>query len=62
MLDGTSRKLETAFTEIFAEFRQRYLLTFSPDRMSSPGWHKLEVRVKRRGVNVRARSGYFVGR
>ena len=62
VLDGTSRKLETAFTQILDEFRQRYLLTFSPDRMSSPGWHKLEVRVKRRGVTVKARSGYFVGR
>ena len=61
VLDGTSRTLETAFTEIRDEFRQRYLLTFSPDRMPSPGWHKLEVRVKRRGVTVKARSGYFVG-
>ncbi len=60
VLDGTSRRLETAFTEILDEFRQRYLLTFSPDRMSSPGWHKLDVRVKRRGVTVKARSGYFV--
>ena len=60
VLDGTSRKLETAFTEILDEFRQRYLLTFSPDRTSSRGWHKLEVRVKRRGVSVKARSGYFV--
>ena len=40
----------------------RYPLTFSPDRMPSPGWHKLEVRVKRRGPTVKARSGYFVGR
>jgi Ca-activated chloride channel family protein len=60
VLDGTSRKLETAFTAILDEFRQRYLLTFSPDRMPSPGWHKLEVRVKRRGVTVKTRSGYFV--
>ena len=60
VLDGTSRKLETTFTDILDEFRQRYLLTFSPDRMSSPGWHKLDVRVKRRGITVKARSGYFV--
>jgi Ca-activated chloride channel homolog len=60
VLDGRSRTLETAFTEILDEFRQRYLLTFSPDRTSSPGWHKLEVRVNRRGVTVKARSGYFV--
>jgi VWFA-related protein len=60
VLDGTSRNLETTFTDILDEFRQRYLLTFSPDRTSSPGWHTLEVRVKRRGVAVKARSGYFV--
>jgi VWFA-related protein len=60
VLDGTSRRLETAFTQILDEFRQRYLLTFSPDRMSSPGWHELQVRVKRRGVTVKARPGYLV--
>ena len=35
-------------------------MALRPDRTSSPGWHKLEVRVKRRGVTLKARSGYFV--
>jgi Ca-activated chloride channel family protein len=62
VLDGRSRTLETAFAEILTEFRQRYLLTFTPDRRPSTGWHKLEVRAKRRGVTIKARSGYFVPR
>lgn len=60
VLDGRSSRLESAFTDVLNEFRQRYLLTFSPERTSTPGWHRLDVRVKRRGVTVRARSGYFV--
>jgi VWFA-related protein len=60
VLDATSRKLETAFTDVLAEFRQRYLLTFSPDKEPASGWHAIDVRVKRRGATVKARRGYFV--
>jgi hypothetical protein len=60
VFDGSSTKLETAFTRVLDEFRQRYLLTFSPATDSAPGWHHLDVRVKRRGVTVKARAGYFV--
>ena len=60
ILDGRSSRLDTAFTEVLNAFRQRYLLTFSPTQTASPGWHRLDVRVKRRGATVRARRGYFV--
>jgi VWFA-related protein len=60
VLDGSSTKLETAFTDVLNEFRQRYLLTFSPATASVPGWHRLDVRVKRRGATVKTRAGYFV--
>ena len=36
-------------------------LAFTPSTTSAPGWHRLEVRVKRRGTTVKARPGYFVG-
>lgn len=52
-------RLEQAFVQILEEFRQRYLLSYSPAAGAKPGWHKIEVRVKRRGVTVRARPGYF---
>lgn len=60
VLDGSSTRLQRAFTEVLDEFRQRYLLTFSPAAASAPGWHRLDVRVKRRGAAVKARAGYFV--
>lgn len=52
-------RLEQAFVQILEEFRQRYLLSYSPAAGAKPGWHKIEVSVKRRGVTVRARPGYF---
>ena len=52
-------RLEAAFVEILEEFRQRYLLSYSPAGVTKPGWHKIEVKVKRRGVTAKARPGYF---
>lgn len=60
VLDGSSTKLQSAFTDVLNEFRQRYLLTFSPATASAPGWHRLDVRVTRRGATVKTRPGYFV--
>ena len=40
-------------------FRQRYLLSFVPRDVGRGGWHTLKVRVKRPGVTVKARTGYF---
>ena len=50
------------FVSVLEEFRHRYLLSFSPGGVSTDGWHRLEVRVKRRGVTVKARPGYLAGR
>ena len=52
-------RLEATFVQILEEFRQRYLLSYSPAGVTKPGWHKIEVRVKRRGVTAKARPGYF---
>jgi len=54
----SNERLEAAFVQILDEFRQRYLLSYSPTGVSKPGWHKIEVRVKRRGVTAKARPGY----
>lgn len=56
---SSNDRLEQTFVQILEEFRQRYLLSYSPAAGAKPGWHKIEVRVKRRGVTVRARPGYF---
>jgi hypothetical protein len=40
------------------EFRSSYVLYFTPRGVERSGAHTLEVRVKRPGVDVRARRGY----
>jgi len=54
-----SKNLPAMFLEILDEFRRRYLVTYTPTGVAESGWHKLDVRVKRRGVHVRARPGYI---
>jgi Ca-activated chloride channel family protein len=55
----SSEKLEAAFVEILQEFRLRYLLTYTPRGVETPGWHRLDVRVKTRKATVKARPGYL---
>jgi len=55
-----NRRLGEVFTQILGEYRQRYIITFTPEGVAGgSGWHALSVRVKRRGASVRARSGYW---
>ena len=53
--------LRRTFTEVLAEFRQRYVLTYVPAGTSGAGWHTLEVKLRGRSGEVRARRGYFAG-
>jgi VWFA-related protein len=56
--------LEGVFATIVKEFRQRYLLSFTPASAGKTGWHRLEVRIagsKGRNTKVRARQGYVAG-
>jgi VWFA-related protein len=53
--------LESTFRTIVDEFRHRYLVSYTPRGVTKDGWHRLDVRVKRRGVTVKARSGYLAG-
>ena len=51
--------LKKVFSAILKEFRQRYVLAFTPKGVATGnGWHTLEVKVKRPGTTVRARSRY----
>jgi Ca-activated chloride channel family protein len=56
-----SDRLTTRFGAILDEFRQRYLLTYTPQGVEHAGWHRLEVRVKHRRARVQARPGYLAG-
>ncbi len=52
-----TENLESIFVNILQEFRQRYLVSYTPTGVAASGWHKLDVRVKRGGT-VKARPGY----
>ena len=49
-----------AFRTIFDDFRQSYVLRYSPDKVSSKGWHAIAVQVPNvKDAIVRARQGYY---
>ncbi|HEX6464314.1 MAG TPA: VWA domain-containing protein [Vicinamibacterales bacterium] len=54
----SSAELSTTFRRILQEFRSRYILTYSPTGVRAGGFHAIDIRVKRRGLVVRARPGY----
>lgn len=53
--------LRAVFLKVLEEFRQRYLLSYSPTGVARGGWHRLEVRLKGRRATVKARPGYQGG-
>jgi len=57
---GSSAQLEEAFVAVLNDIRSRYLLTYTPEPPPKPGWHTLQVKVKRGKSQVIARPGYFV--
>jgi VWFA-related protein len=54
----STKDLERTFLKIVEEFRQRYLLSYSPRGVEKGGWHRLDVRVKGRKLSIKARQGY----
>ena len=56
---ASSADLRGAFQKILQEFRSRYILAYTPTGVPSGGFHRLDVRVKRRGLTVKARPGYI---
>jgi len=57
----STKDLTAAFLGILDEFRNRYLVSYSPRGVAKDGWHRLDVRVGRKNVVVNARSGYLAG-
>ena len=51
--------IRAAFLGMLKEFRQRYVVSYSPAGVPREGWHSLTVRVRNRNVTVRARPGYL---
>jgi VWFA-related protein len=57
----STANLSATFVRILDEFRQRYLVSYTPRGVSKGGWHRLDVRVKGRKATVKARPGYVAG-
>lgn len=56
----STEDIGAVFVRILDEFRQRYLLTYTPEGVDKSGWHELEVRVKNRSHDrILARPGYM---
>ncbi|HYE85732.1 MAG TPA: hypothetical protein VEA16_05225 [Vicinamibacterales bacterium] len=48
------------FAQILDEFRQSYVLRYSPQAVTGPGWHTVTVQVPAQpALTVKSRSGYF---
>ena len=61
LLMKESGELKAAFLRVLAQFRSRYLLTYTPSGVDVDGWHAIEVKLKNRRGDVRARLGYLRG-
>jgi Ca-activated chloride channel family protein len=53
-------EVESAYDKVLAEIKGQYHLGYISSRGATDGaWRKVEIRVKRPGLRVRARQGYF---
>ena len=57
-IDST-KDLDALFVRLLAEFRERYIISYSPKGGLTPGWHTLDVQVKGRKLTIKVRPGYL---
>lgn len=55
----SQKALERQLTRIASEINSQYELAYVPDTLEQRGFHRIEVQVRRPGVKVRTRAGYF---
>jgi Ca-activated chloride channel homolog len=56
----SARELDAIYELVLAEVRAQYTVGYISDNEKTDGsWRKVEVRVRRKNVRVRARKGYF---
>lgn len=54
-----NRDIARTFARVLDEFNTRYVLGYAPRGVAGSGWHRLEVRLKKKSGTVLARRGYF---
>ncbi len=52
---------EQAINLIGQDLHNQYLVSYRPSNRSQRGFHRIQIRVSRRGVSIRTRPGYYVG-
>ena len=55
----SKKALQDQLNKVASEIHSQYELAYIPDDLTLEGFHRIEVRVKRPGVKIRARAGYF---
>ncbi len=61
MFEAKKEKIDDVYKSIAEELRSQYVLGYTPDKSAPPGYHKLELMVKRKDVYVQSRAGYYKG-
>ncbi len=54
--------LDDVYRQIQEELRNQYSLGYTPDKSDGPGFRKIHVAVKQKGLIVQARDGYYATR
>jgi VWFA-related protein len=54
----SEKELRARFLDVLDDIRSRYVLSYTPQGVDFPGWHPLEVRLKKGRGEVLARPGY----
>jgi VWFA-related protein len=55
---SSSDAIRSTFVRILDEFRQRYIVSYSPSNVPASGWHPITLRVRNRKVDIKSRAGY----
>ena len=55
------RSLDKALQNLTEDLHTQYALSYAPNNLNQSGFHEIRVTVKRRGLVVRTRPGYWVG-
>lgn len=53
------KTVEDQLSRIASEVHSQYEVAYIPDTLAQAGFHRIEVQVRRPGVKVRARAGYY---
>ena len=57
---STIRRLPGAFREVVAELENQYFLTFTPTDQRPRTWHRIDLKMSRPGLTVRARKSFRI--